>query len=280
MLQYKENRTRGTEDFPVSPYVFRYTSKVVEPHWHPEIEIIYMVEGEMTANVSEEKYVIKPGDIFFVNPEEVHMFIVQEPVVYYAIVFFPDIFRFKGVHFFEREFTNPIMGGAKRFPRLVCVSQKEYNDLQPMIHRMFYEHMTSKPLLFSDLTTLFCVMLEQNLLQDTRETQDYQHSDAVKVCIKYMEENYARKITLSEIAELVHMSSNYFCQYFKRHTGITPFKQLHLIRVREATAALQETEDSVVTIAEACGFENVSFFIRKFKELTGETPSAYRKRLR
>ena len=104
-------------------------------------------------------------------------------------------------------------------------------------------------------------------------------SEDVKLCIQYMEDNYGRKITLKELANLVHMTPNYFCNYFKKQTGLTPFTQLNSIRVRRASKILRNTETSIAEIAEACGYENVSFFIRKFKEIRGCTPSVYRKKM-
>ena len=83
---------------------------------------------------------------------------------------------------------------------------------------------------------------------------------------------------LAELADLVHMTPNYFCNYFKKQTGLTPFTQLNNIRVRRASKMLRNTEKSIAEIAEACGYENVSFFIRKFKEIRGCTPSVYRRK--
>ena len=93
-----------------------------------------------------------------------------------------------------------------------------------------------------------------------------------------MQEHQRQKVTLAELADLVHMSPNYFCSYFKKYTGISPFTQLNFIRVKSAESMLLKSNQPILQIAEACGFENVSFFIRKFKEIIGCTPSAYRKR--
>ena len=144
------------------------------------------------------------------------------------------------------------------------------------MHRIFYEDVHSKAMIFADLTSLFCILMEQSLVQNV-SAEDYDKNlEDIKMCIRYMEEHFPQKITLSELADLVHMSSNYFCSYFKKHTGVSPFTQLNYIRIKEASKILLGSEVPIVDVAEACGFENVSFFIRKFKEIMGCTPSAYR----
>ena len=279
MLQYRENRIRGTEDFPLSYYKFNTKNKMIEPHWHPEIEILYITEGEMTVNVSNEKCTLCAGDILFVNPQELHSLLVSEcQVEYYAAVFFPSLFQFKGNHFLEQEFTLPVINGGLQFPRMICPDTQNYHLIHPIIHRMFCEDIQSKALVYADLTMLFCILLEHSFMKKTSNRMEYKHLETVKICIEYMEENYAKKITLADLAGAVHMSTNYFCRYFKRHTGISPFTQLNYIRVKGATVLLLEGDESVVSVAEACGYENVSFFIRKFKEIMGCTPSVYRKK--
>lgn len=124
---------------------------------------------------------------------------------------------------------------------------------------------------------LFCTLMENSLLDNTSDPASIKKAEDIKMCIKYMEVNYTRKVTLTELADLVHMSPNYFCSYFKKQTGISLFTQLNYIRVKEAAKLLLKSDDSIVDVAESCGFENVSFFIRKFKEIQGCTPSVYRK---
>ena len=278
-LQYREKCVRGTEDFPFSSYRFIRKERVVELHWHPEVEILYVVNGQMMVNVSEEQYILNSGDIFFINPEELHgMSAVEKEVEYYVMVFFPSLFQFQGKHFLEQDFTMPLINGTMRFPRMICQGQEHYDLIQPIVHRIFYEDSDSKAMIFADLASLFGRLLKDSLMEKTAAPEDEQHMESIKKCIRYMQEHQRQKVTLAELADLVHMSPNYFCSYFKKYTGISPFTQLNFIRVKSAESMLLKSNQPILQIAEACGFENVSFFIRKFKEIIGCTPSAYRKR--
>lgn len=278
MKPYLEKERRGTENFPFAYYKERYSNHMIRLHWHPEIEMLYGVSGELAVTVSEEKYILRQGDILFINPEELHSYRPHsKEVQYHAAVFDPSLFRFKEQHFFEQDFTNPIVNGELKFPRMINREHEKFSIICSIVDRVFNQHIHSKTMVFADLIVLFSTLIEHGLLEQVLDESVYKKSEDVKLCIEYMEENYMRKITLAELADLVHMTPNYFCNYFKKQTGLTPFTQLNSIRVRKASKMLRQTEHSIADIAEACGYENISFFIRKFKEIRGCTPSAYRK---
>ena len=280
LKQYHENKKRGTENFPFSYYKEKYSNHMIKLHWHPEIELLYGISGELAVTVVEDKYILKQGDILFINPEELHTYSpITQSVEYHAAVFEASLFQFKENHFFEQDFTSQILNGTLKFPRMISREHPQYDEISTVVHRLFNEDIESKPMIFADLTMLFCTLLEHSLLEKVLDETAYKKSEDVKLCIKYMEDNYMRKVTLAELADLIHMSPNYFCNYFKKQTGVSPFTQLNYIRVKRAAKLLKMSENSIVDVAEACGYENVSFFIRKFKEIRGCTPSVYRKRM-
>ncbi len=282
MPKYRETIIRGTPDFPFAHYKMwrdEGFSNMVNLHWHPEIEMIYINKGCAAVNISEENLILKPGDIFFVNPEELHTVKPQElPLRYDVAVFSLTLLEFKEGHFFEKNFIAPVQNGDLHFPRLINKESEIYNKIQPIIKRLFGDDADSKNLILSDVTAIFCLIAESGIMQKFDNKSVKKHSQDIKICINYMKEHYNKKITLCELAELIHISPNYFCSYFKNHIGVTPFTHLNNIRIKRATSLLLNTNDPIANIAENCGFENVSFFIRKFKEIMGCTPNVYRKK--
>lgn len=279
MNRFLEKKQRGTEGFPFAHYKQKYSNDRIDLHWHPEIEILYGISGELAVTVEEEKQILRAGDILFINPEELHSYSTDSAEVqYHAAVFQASLFQFQGQHFFEQEFTIPIVNRTLKFPRMIRKQDVLYEQIGPIVVRMFEEHIDSDKMIFADLTMLFCILMETGAMVQEENEAACKKSEDIKYCILYMEENAAEKITLAQLADLIHMNPNYFCSYFKKHTGVTPFIQLNSIRIKRAAQLLRQSEKSVAEIAELCGFESANYFIRKFKEAKGCTPAAYRKK--
>lgn len=93
----------------------------------------------------------------------------------------------------------------------------------------------------------------------------------------YLEENYAKELSLKEVAEYFHMSTAYFCQYFKKHAGDTFVHYLNCLRIEKAKPLLLKGEASVEEIAAKVGIMNSNYFFRVFKQITGKTVGEFRK---
>lgn len=278
MNQYLETKPRGTEGFRFAHYDHHTPSPRISLHWHPEIELLYGVSGRLSVSAGEEVLTLNTGEILFINPEELHTFtVLEEHTHYHAAVFDLSLFRFQSPHFFEQTIVVPLENGSLKLPRLIEAAHPNYRTLRAIVHRLFCDDAGSNALIFSDLTALFAALSEFGLLTRVEHTET--KSADIKQCIKYMEAHLNEKITLEELSALVHLSPNYFCSYFKNHTGVTPFAHLHHLRLTRAARRLQTDDTPISVIAEECGFESVSFFIRKFKEQYHCTPSAYRKQV-
>ena len=89
-LELREERTHGTRDFPFTCYHLSYMPELfqVPVHWHPEIEIIYVLKGPLKVVIEGEEYEAAPGSVYFVNPGELHfMGASVAGVDYYTLLF-------------------------------------------------------------------------------------------------------------------------------------------------------------------------------------------------
>lgn len=251
MQHLKEKISRGTPDFPFATYYYdiKYRGFVtIGLHWHPEIEIIFVKKGKIEVNVAEEKIIVNAGEICFINPEELHTIATNEDdVKYYAAVFLPSLVEFTSGHFFNEQFIIPLTNGKIYFPRVISPEHFIYKKILTYIKLIF--HSThSRISVLSNLIQLFCVFTEKSLMEINQKERYSRHYEDIKRCIEYMNENYSKKITLSDLAELAHMSPNYFCSYFKECTGVSTFNQLNHIRIKKAIAFLSEGDDLIADI--------------------------------
>jgi AraC-like DNA-binding protein len=88
---------------------------------------------------------------------------------------------------------------------------------------------------------------------------------------------YHRKIQLDEVADVANMTTNSFCRYFKKRTRKSYIDFLTEIRIGQARKFLQENDLSISQICFEVGFNNLSNFNRKFREVCAITPTEFRK---
>jgi AraC family transcriptional regulator len=92
----------------------------------------------------------------------------------------------------------------------------------------------------------------------------------------YIDEALDLDIKLADLAQLAQMSQSHFSRLFKQAMGLSPHQYLLQQRVERAKQLLKHTNQSLVEIALACGFDSHSHFTRQFRQITGITPKAYR----
>ena len=96
----------------------------------------------------------------------------------------------------------------------------------------------------------------------------------------YMAGHHADPIGLNEVANAMHVSTFYFCKMFKKATGMTFTDYVGRVRVEKAKNLLLNPHLRVSEIAYAVGFQSLTHFNRVFRELTGESPTNFREKLK
>ena len=91
-----------------------------------------------------------------------------------------------------------------------------------------------------------------------------------------MQEHYSEQITIEQMADLCHYSSSHFMKFFKEHMHTGFVHYLNDYRLTMAHRMLGESQESILEIAQQCGFDNLSYFNRLFKRKYGVTPSQIR----
>lgn len=105
------------------------------------------------------------------------------------------------------------------------------------------------------------------------------HRKTLTLADKYIREHYAEDITLESLAFQFGLHPNYFHRLYTTAFGKTPAQRLLSCRITAAKTMLLAGNDSISTIASACGFSSQTYFGYKFKQITGYAPLQYRKRM-
>lgn len=98
--------------------------------------------------------------------------------------------------------------------------------------------------------------------------------------LDHMRQNFFLNLSLPSAAELSNLSQRQFSELFKKETGKTFTEYLNTLRIDRAKEALKDSSLSITEIAFEIGYDDLSYFTRRFKASEGQTPRAYRKRFR
>lgn len=96
--------------------------------------------------------------------------------------------------------------------------------------------------------------------------------------LEYLAEHYTENLTLQGVADIVHLSKSYFSILFKKQTGRNFIDYLIELRIREAKRILAQKDSKIYDVADSSGFNDVKYFSKVFKKLTGLTPLQYREK--
>ncbi|WP_037500233.1 AraC family transcriptional regulator [Sphingobacterium deserti] len=93
----------------------------------------------------------------------------------------------------------------------------------------------------------------------------------------YIHEHFDKSPDVNEVADMVHLSTPAFCRYFKKQTDMTFTSFVNSYRINQAKTYLLQ-EASITEVCYRVGYDSISYFNKLFKQLVGETPSAFKRR--
>lgn len=100
----------------------------------------------------------------------------------------------------------------------------------------------------------------------------------IYMTIRFIQNNYMNKITISDIAEAISISPDYLGKLFKSETGISITHYLNELRMKKAIMLLENTNMRVYEIAQYVGIESYRYFTITFRKITGKSPTDYRRK--
>lgn len=95
--------------------------------------------------------------------------------------------------------------------------------------------------------------------------------------LQYIQERYSGELTLAGIAESAAVSENECLRCFRSMIGCTPIQYVKQVRIQKAAELLSSTNRKISDIGAECGFQEMSYFAKTFRELKGCTPGEFRK---
>lgn len=251
-------------------------------HFHDDMEVVYVLEGTVILRNGYYTYTLKQGDIFILNDREMHSFertgednmvmMLQLDLSYFSR-YYDNLKNNFFVTDMEDDSDESLEILRSILARIMMeVLQKGYG----YEHKVIESTHNLIACLMSDFQ--YFVMEDGKFKNESKNKGNKILAGRLNRITDYMYENYARKLTLSEIADREHLSIYYLSHIIKEATGLSFQDLLSYIRVEESEKLLLGTNKKIGAIAEETGFSAVRYYIKHFEHWFGMHPLEYRKK--
>nr|MDP5192895.1 helix-turn-helix domain-containing protein [Neobacillus sp. 179.-C4.2 HS] len=244
-------------------------------HAHREIELIYMIKGNLQVKVNNKIFQMKSSDFVLVNSNEFHSFQSDEENLF--IVFHLNYFELSSLL-------------AQKNLLFICNSiehdHSANQDLRKVMEDLLTVYMKVNhfsQVEFLEKTYKFISTLKMNYLQNQNQmllnTSNKGQNERLTDIIDYIQSNYREPLSLEEVASIHYLSIPYLSKFFKKQTGKTFSQYLNEIRLAHAVNELVNSDKPITRIALDNGFPNLASFNRVFNESYQIKPVEYRKQM-
>jgi AraC-like DNA-binding protein len=249
-------------------------------HVHSFFEICYAYAGHGLFRINQVDYEVQTGDIFVAKPSEPHEIISSEDdplgIYFWSYTLTPSL-----AMPVEAETTDALLQGFMLAGRWVS----PYRQLQPLLDLLTEEAALRQP----GHDQVIRGLLVKLLLDTARAVVDLPAGEVsqpagslteqlVQKIVRYLHDNYNRRILVRDVAAQVHLSERHTNRIFRETMGLTILDYLTNLRLEIAAQRLLDRQLSVKAVAHASGYPDVHYFATLFRRRMGMTPALFQQK--
>lgn len=277
----QETKHHGEVRFPfnIYPCTIPGDFRQVAVHWQDSMELVYIKRGSGLVQTGAQVCTAQSGDIFVLTPGTLHAIRQTESCTmeYENIIF--DVELLGGAEdLCAEKYLLPLQSGRLALPEHITPDEAWYPQaadcLKEAEEANRYKQFGYELCIKGALLHFLALLIAQSKALPPAEKASTQRLRAV---LQWISAHYSEPVCVADAAALCQCSPNHFMRWFRQMTGQTFIIFLREYRLNAAAEALRTTEDTILSISEQCGFENLSYFNREFKAHFGMTPREYRK---
>ena len=279
----REAVAHGNLAFPVGAYQEDFLVDLVPWHWHEEFETVIITEGLSHVHVDNTILPLRAGEMLFINSGILHSLNngLPEPSFGCSVVFHPRILGDLDTVFWKNYAAPLLQDKRLRFQHFSpdIPWQKEFIDhLATAWDAVACEPADYENEVRYHLTKAISLLLTHYTpFGEVASTHESVAAERTKLMLQYIQAHYSEELTLEQIAASAAVSKSMCLRYFRQIIDTTPIRYLLRYRIEKAAGLLLSTEKKAGEIATICGFSDISYFTRRFREINGCTPLEYRK---
>ena len=252
-------------------------------HTHNYIEVIYMCSGSTRHIVNGEEVILRQGELLFLNQKVTQeIYPAGENDIAVNFIILPEFFDY-GLKMMEteenllRDFIIDCLRGENGTNGYLHFKVADILPVQNLVENLIWTIMHRQPNKRSiNQATMGLLFLQLMNCMDKLETDEGSGRQKLIITVLSYIESHYRDGELSELAESLHYDVYWLSKEIKKRTGKTYTELLQAKRLSQAAYLLGTTSMSVMEVALAVGYDNISYFHRIFQKKYGCTPRAYR----
>ena len=256
----------------------------IQLHNHDFLEMVYVTKGKALHTLNNKKTMVEKGDYFIIDYNAFHQYNTVDNVKFEIInvLFKPEIIDKTLVHCYS--FQDLINHYLIRFSHKTLeysptniIYHDDDNLIYALIEKLQYEFDKKSP---GYIELMRCYLIEiiiNTMRRISKENANILYNDYSKYIIEYVEENYMKPITLTQISAKLNFSLPYMCKRFKNDVGVSFNQYLQKKRIEQSCRLISNTNKKISEIATLVGYSDIKFFNQVFKKHLKMTPRDYKK---
>lgn len=252
-------------------------------HNHKDIQILYVLEGELDLKLAYTHYSLAKNSIHFIHSNDVHsitsisennLVLILNISIAYFTNYFPNLENIV--------FSTNLSESNSTYKKQILLREQIFSILSEQYNKHAGYETRMKEITISLLTTLInhfrgFVINPDNRLFEHKTAHDLYQIDRISRIVSFVYENYPYKLSLSEIAEKENINLYYLSHLFKKFVGDSFRNFLSLVRVEMTEPELLSTNAPISQIAQNAGFSDSKYYVENFYNWFGMHPKEYRR---
>ncbi|MHC1771940.1 MAG: helix-turn-helix domain-containing protein [Flexilinea sp.] len=282
-----EERVFGDYSFPLEIFyniLSIFEHGFVDPHWHSELEFTIVQNGEMEYQINDKIFELKAGQGVFSNSKCLHTArpYPDRDCIFYSVVFNPILISSHENstlnHYIDELVDSNELSSLLISPEVDW--QKKLLEILSAISSIYLKKETGYDLIIKGKLCEFWSIFYNGTLPLIRNRKLFEAKNIqqMKRMLAFIQNNFAEKLTLENIAESANVSKSECCRLFKKVMKQAPVSYLIDYRIQKSIPLLLAKEFSITQIAELVGFGNSSYFSEMFHRVIHCSPSDYQKK--
>lgn len=282
----KEIKKHGNYEYPVNvslESIEAYEQGFFMWHWHPEVELTWVMSGEMEYRTNDQSFLLSEGEGMFCNSNTLHSGFQRDEknCSYLSVTFHPRfIYGFESSRL-QTKYVSSIVDDERRaslkLERDVQWHQEILNGVRE-IGRLTEEHGDGYEMQVHILLMQIWLKLYQYFATGpAEELLPQRNLQRLRDMIAYLQEHYSQEISLDDVAEYVNLCKSECCRFFKRYMNMTIFEYLMYLRIQNSLPLLKKGQ-SITEITGLVGFSSPAYYGQIFKRYMKCTPREYRQK--